>query len=201
MDEDPTELLRRLSAEQFLLLMVLIATIIVQWGIFGVNWLGAYTESTGLKGLGFKPLRLIDFAWAISFFLAALLILSGLAWLLAQVGLPVPGEVGNLIPKSAFGKGVWVAVSLTAAVCEEVAFRGYLMTRLRLLLKTKTWVLPTIISSVIFGSLHLYQGFGGFILIAVYGLLFSLLFIHTRSLWPCIIAHFIQDFGALFYPQ
>ena len=75
------------------------------------------------------------------------------------------------------------------------------MTRLRLLGKTNGWLIPTILSSVVFGACHAYQGLPGFILISVYGLLFALLYIRTGSLWPCVIAHFFQDFGALFFPQ
>jgi membrane protease YdiL (CAAX protease family) len=31
--------------------------------------------------------------------------------------------------------------------------------------------------------------------------MFAWLFVRTKSLWPCIIAHFFQDFTALFIPQ
>ena len=197
--EDPSQLLKSLNQE--VLIFLLVATILFQWIIFLFNYLATYFENTGLAGIGLSRLRPVDFAWGGAFFLAAWLVLIGLAWLMAQMGLPIPGEVGLLIPTDPFGKVVWVAVSFTAGFCEEVAFRGYLMTRLRLLGRFRSWVVPTVISAVAFGVCHTYQGIPGFILITVYGVLFSLLYIRTGRLWPCIIAHFLQDFGNLFVPR
>lgn len=199
LEQDTGELLKDIN--QGALIFLLIATILFQWAIFLVNYASVHFEGTGLAGIGLTRLRLVDFAWAGAFFLAAYTLLSGLAWGMAQVGLPMPGEIALLIPTEPFGKVVWVMVSFTAGFCEEVAFRGYVMTRLRLLGRLHSWVIPTIVSAIVFGICHAYQGLPGFILISVYGALFSLLYIRTGRLWPCIIAHFFQDFGALFLPQ
>ncbi|MCK4371997.1 MAG: hypothetical protein KAW61_02570, partial [candidate division Zixibacteria bacterium] len=106
------------------LLFTLVATIMVQWLLFLVLFVATFREQTGLLGVGLKPLRAVDFAWAISFLLAANLILAGLAWFLAQVGLPMPGEIALLIPQDTAGRIVRVVVSATAGFCEEIAFRG-----------------------------------------------------------------------------
>jgi membrane protease YdiL (CAAX protease family) len=111
------------------------------------------------------------------------------------------GEIQFLIPEDATGRVVWVLVSFTAGFCEEVGFRGYLMTRLRLVGRFQSWLVPTIVSALIFGACHAYQGWPGFIILSVYGAMFSLLYIRTGSLWPCVIAHSLQDLGALFFPQ
>lgn len=198
-EDDPGALLRNLN--QGALIFLLIATILFQWAIFLINYVSTFFEGTGLAGVGLGRIRLVDFAWGGAFFLAAWTLLTGLAWLLAQVGLAMPGEIGLLIPTDPFGKLVWVVVSFTAGFCEEIAFRGYVMTRIRLLGRCKNWVIPIIVSAVAFGICHAYQGLPGFIVITVYGVLFSLLYIRTGRLWPCIIAHFFQDFGALFMPQ
>ena len=186
---------------QGVLVFMLIVTILFQWAIFLINYVSTFFEQTGLAGLGLKRIRVIDFAWAGAFFLTAWLILTGLAWILARFGMEIPGEIGLLVPSDPFGKVVWVLVSFTAGFCEEIAYRGYLMTRLRILLKNKTWLIPTIMSAIFFGIGHVYQGWAGFIIITVYGALFSLLYIRTGSLWPCIIAHSIQDLGNLFMPR
>ncbi len=197
--EDFTRELEHIN--QGVLLVMLVATIVVQWGIFLLLYLTAYREGTGLRGLGFVRVKGVDFLWAIAFLLAANLILSGLAWLLAQIGLPMPGELVFLIPVDPVGKVVWVMVSVTAGVCEETAFRGYLMTRLRIIGNLRSWAIPIILSSVAFGACHAYQGWPGFIVISVYGALFALLYIRTKRIWPVIIAHSLQDFSALFIPQ
>jgi membrane protease YdiL (CAAX protease family) len=197
--EDPTILLK--SLDQFMLMILLVTTIIFQWVIFSVNYVSVAMEGTGLKGIGLTRIRPIHFAWGAAFLLAANLLLGGLAWVLGQVGLPLPGEISLLIPQDPAGKLVWVLVSFTAGFCEEIAFRGYLMTRLRLLGRFQSWVIPTIISALAFGACHAYQGVPGLIVISVYGAFFSLLYIRTGSLWPCIIAHSLQDLGGLIWPH
>ena len=184
-----------------MLMFTLIVTVLMQWGIFTLNYAALFTEETGLKGIGVRRITPLDLAWAVAFFLAAILVLSGLAWVMASFGLEIPSEIELLIPQDFQGRVLWVVVSITAGFCEEVAFRGYLMTRIRLLTKSNSWIIPTIISSLVFGVCHSYQGIAGFILISIYGLLFSLLYIRTRSLWPCIIAHFFQDVMYIFFPS
>ncbi len=198
-NEDPSELLKSLNSE--MLNILLIFTIVMQWCIFILLFLSVFLEKTGLMGVGFQKIRMVDFAWGISFLVAANLILSGLAWVLAQVGMPMMGEVALLIPQDTTGRIIWVIVSFTAGFCEETAFRGYLMTRLRLVGRFKSWVIPVIVSSLAFGACHAYQGTPGLIVISVYGAMFALLYIRTGRIWPCIIAHFFQDFSALFIPQ
>lgn len=197
--DDPLAMLRDMGPG--MLLFLLLVTIVFQWFIFLVNYLSVTREQTGLAGLGLGKLRGIHFAWGVSFLLLSFLILSGIAWIMEQLGYPLPGEIGLLIPKDPFGRMVWVLVSFTAGFCEEVAFRGYLMTRIRLIAKLDSWVIPAVVSSVVFGLSHAYQGIPGIILIGIFGGLFAMLYIHTRSLWPCIIAHFFQDLSALFFPQ
>jgi membrane protease YdiL (CAAX protease family) len=196
---DPTEVLKNLN--EGLRMILFVATIITQWCIFFLIWITTFREKTNLAGIGVKRLRLVDFAWAGAFLLVSNLFLTGLAWFLAQIGLPMPGEISLLIPTDTAGRVVWVAVSFTAGFCEETAFRGYLMTRLRLLGKLQNWVIPALVSSLVFGVCHAYQGMPGFIVISTYGFLFALLYIRTGTIWPCVIAHALQDLGALFFPQ
>ncbi|MBK7142630.1 MAG: CPBP family intramembrane metalloprotease [bacterium] len=196
--EDPTILLK--SLDSFMLMLLLVTTIIFQWAIFSVNYLSVRTEGTGLAGIGFTKFRGIYIAWGVAFLLAANLLLAGVAWVLGQIGMPLSGDVIMLVPTDPIGKVVWVMVSITAGVCEETAFRGYLMTRLRLVGRMNSWVIPTIISAVAFGACHAYQGMPGFIAITIYGALFSILYIRTGSIWPGIIAHSLQDLGALIWP-
>jgi membrane protease YdiL (CAAX protease family) len=195
---DPSETLKQLSASPILLIYV--PTIVTQWLLFLLVYLTTIREKTGLKGIGFRRIRGIDLLWAAAFLLVSNLVLAGVSVVLDWVGLKIPGELGLILPKTSTERVLWVILSLTAGVCEETAFRGYLLTRLRIFTGSKSWVLPLIVASLAFGTGHTYQGIGGFILISIYGLMFGLLYIRTGSLWPPIIAHFFQDFSALFYP-
>ncbi len=196
---DPDDL--KLLKDNTLLMFTLVTTIMMQWMMFLMLYVASYREQTFLRGLGITKFRAVYIAWAVAFLMVANLILTGLAWVLAEAGWPMPGEIAFLIPEDFIGRIVWVLVSITAGFCEEIAFRGYLMTRLRILGKTKTWVMPVVVSSLTFGILHSYQSLPGVIILSVYGAMFALLYIRTGSLWPCIIAHFFQDFTALFIPQ
>jgi uncharacterized protein len=101
-----------------------------------------------------------------------------------------------LLPRTLSEKGFWFALSIGAALSEEIAFRGYIITRLRIL--TGRYWMGAIVSSLAFSLGHLYQGLAGVILTFVYGLLFAGLFVARKSIVPGIIAHFLQDALVLF---
>ena len=80
---------------------------------------------------------------------------------------------------------------LRAISLEEVIVVGYLVTRLR---QTGWGIAATVaFSSLLRGSYHLYQGFGGFLGNAIMGVVFALFFLRFRRLWPLIIAHTLLD--------
>jgi membrane protease YdiL (CAAX protease family) len=77
------------------------------------------------------------------------------------------------------------------ATVEEVIVVGYLLSRL-----DKLGVRPSraiVLSAVIRGSYHLYQGVGGFIGNAVMGLIFGYLYRRWGRVTPLLIAHFLID--------
>jgi membrane protease YdiL (CAAX protease family) len=66
----------------------------------------------------------------------------------------------------------WVFVCITAGVCEEALFRGFTLHYLRVFPWTMNLTLALLISSVIFGFNHLYQGAAGVTRTAIVGFLF-----------------------------
>ncbi|MGD9619150.1 MAG: CPBP family intramembrane glutamic endopeptidase [Mycolicibacterium sp.] len=77
---------------------------------------------------------------------------------------------------------------------EEVIVVGFLLTRLRQL-RVSPW-LALVISSLLRGTYHLYQGFGAGIGNLAMGLVFGYLWQRTGRLWPLIIAHTLIDAAA-----
>ncbi|SYZ72713.1 putative Abortive infection protein [Candidatus Zixiibacteriota bacterium] len=195
---DPAEALKILSASP--IFFIYLPTMVIQWMVFLLVFLTTYREGTGLAGIGFGRFRLLYLFWGIAFLLVSNLLLSLISLLLTALGLTIPGELELILPKTGAERIIWAFLAATAAICEESAFRGYLITRIKILSGLKSWVIPIILSSLAFGSGHAYQGVGGFILISIYGSMFALLFLKTKSLWPVVIAHFFQDFSALFFP-
>ena len=182
-------------------LFIFLPTIILQWLIFLAVALGVFREQSSFSSIGLVRPRPVDLPRAVAFLLVSNVILTGLQWLLSLVGLTVSAEVGDLVRKAGSSIGWWLALSITAGVCEEAAFRGYIMTRIKGLFPGTGWALPVLLSSLSFAAGHSYQGVAGLILLFVYGLMFCGLFLYTKSLWPGILAHFIQDFSAIFIFQ
>ena len=86
---------------------------------------------------------------------------------------------------------LYVMLSFTAGICEEILFRGYLQRQFAAL--TKSTAAGLILQGVAFGLAHGYQGKKYMLIIAVYGCLFGLLVYWRRSLRPGMTAHFVQD--------
>ncbi|HWR82049.1 MAG TPA: hypothetical protein VN285_01970, partial [Candidatus Deferrimicrobium sp.] len=55
------------SLNQGTLMVVLVVTIVMQWAVFLLLYASSFREQTGLAGLGFQRLRLLDLAWAGAF--------------------------------------------------------------------------------------------------------------------------------------
>lgn len=89
-----------------------------------------------------------------------------------------------------------VIVLAFVGVYEEVFARGFLLRRCRTLLGGSTG--PVVISSVLFGLGHLYQGWIGVGQTTLIGLVLAILTLRWGSLWPAIIAHGLLDIVSVF---
>lgn len=102
------------------------------------------------------------------------------------------GSVMFFMPHTHRERRAFDAVSVTAGICEEVVFRGYLVAYLMAVLATPFWV-AALLSSVLFGFAHAYQGPAGIPRTAAAGGLFALLYGLTGSLWAPIVVHAVMD--------
>jgi membrane protease YdiL (CAAX protease family) len=94
-------------------------------------------------------------------------------------------SVADLMPRTDLEHRWWKAVSVTAGITEEIAYRGFLIWYLG------QWMSPWIaalVGAVAFGLGHFYQGGTGVVKTGVIGLVMGLLFVGTGSLlWPIIL--------------
>jgi membrane protease YdiL (CAAX protease family) len=102
--------------------------------------------------------------------------------------------VPEALPPSWWRYPVLVLSALQNAVLEEVLVAGYLLTRLRRLGWSDNRAL--LVSALLRGSYHLYQGFGGFVGNVVMGLVFGRLFQRWGRTGPLVVAHFLMDLVA-----
>jgi membrane protease YdiL (CAAX protease family) len=86
---------------------------------------------------------------------------------------------------------ILVCAAIVAGVSEETIMLGYLMTRLRTLNLAPGWII--VISAVIRGSYHLYQGWGGFLGNLVMGVVFAWLYLRWKRVMPLVVAHTLMD--------
>lgn len=85
---------------------------------------------------------------------------------------------------------VFLAVSATAGICEELLYRGYFFAVVGPLISIPSALLA---SAIVFGLGHLYQGRRGFVKTLFAGIFFGLVYVTTGSLlWPVLI-HMLLD--------
>jgi membrane protease YdiL (CAAX protease family) len=83
-----------------------------------------------------------------------------------------------------------------AAFGEEMVFRGYVFGRIADLTGTK--VAAVLLTTILFGFGHYYQGWAGVVDSCISGLTLALLYARTGNLWLPILAHGLTDtFGLL----
>jgi len=96
-----------------------------------------------------------------------------------------------IIPHGASQLVLWVCFAVTAGVCEEAIFRGYLQTQFSVFMHSAPGGIG--LSAILFGACHLYQGARLATMIALYGGLYGILAYWRKSVRPGMIAHAWQD--------
>lgn len=111
-------------------------------------------------------------------------------------------EFASIMPANWKEYGHFIFLALSAGVCEEVVFRGFLINYIHesLPMKEYSLVLSVVIPGIIFSVSHIYQGFLNVFKIFSLSLLFGSIFILTRSLLVVIMLHIFVDMlsGAVF---
>ncbi len=92
-----------------------------------------------------------------------------------------------LLPKTTPEKAWFAGLSITAGVAEELVFRGYLILVLEIV--TGSIWFAAILSSMLFGILHGYQGTSGIARTGILGFFLALPLVMTGSILPAMIAH------------
>jgi membrane protease YdiL (CAAX protease family) len=99
--------------------------------------------------------------------------------------------VDSLLPQSLLEVLIWIATSITAGICEEMVFRGYVQRQLHAL--SGNVVAAVLGQGLVFGLFHSYQGWTNVIVISVLGVLYGALAAWRGNLRANIIAHAWTD--------
>ncbi len=182
------DLLRQVVAIAFALAPVVLALYLLGSPLVS----GARTGwASACRRIGFdgrRPLR----DPALGAVLAACIGIPGLALYLAAhaAGLSVTVNAGNL-PGQWWSWAVYVLSAAQNAVLEETIVVGFVLTRLR---GAGVGLGPAVLLSMVLrGSYHLYQGFGAFVGNAILGLVFAAVYRRTGRVMPLVVAHTLID--------
>ncbi len=101
-------------------------------------------------------------------------------------------DFSALLPGTMRERLLWAAVAISAGICEEIVFRGWLLSTLHGTLRLNGTAL-ILVAAVLFGLAHSYQGIAGVVLTGLAGVLFCGLYVVTGSLLAPILLHIVID--------
>lgn len=164
-------------------------TIAVEWIILGFVIAGVWLHKSSLSsvfGPRWSSLRrlLLDFGIGFAFLVVTVVLTS-------LMGHHENPATLGFLPKSKAEFVFWIAVSVSAGICEEGVYRGYLQRQF--IAMTSNVAAGVLLSAIMFGAVHLYQGPMRALQIAVLGALAGILAHWRRSVRPGMISHVFQD--------
>jgi membrane protease YdiL (CAAX protease family) len=171
-----------------------LTTIAWEWILVAYIYLGLRRRGKSIRNIAGRSWEsasdfFVDIAIAFGFWIAALFVLSLVAHAVGSNGMSQAARL--LAPQGPFESLLWVALAVTAGICEETIFRGYLQRQF--VAWTRSAAIGVLLSAALFGAGHLYQGAKATVVIGVYGLMFGILAEARQNLRPGIITHAWHD--------
>jgi uncharacterized protein len=190
------ELLAKPQVDSRERLALYISTMVFQWIAAAIAGWRAAARGFTREQLG---VSLHHAAPLVVFAVGGAALLGGLQWLNLRRVSRIPREnrgriqalAERILPRTALEQFTFLLLAVTAGVCEEFLYRGFIMAAFSRSALPVWLVVMT--SSVLFGLAHLYQGKGGFVTTTMLGLIFGA----ARALWvslvPLIVWHTAVD--------
>jgi uncharacterized protein len=172
------------------------STILFQWMLAAMVAWRAFARGLTLPQLGLAGGRLPSI-FLLTFLGATLIAVAHWMNLRRMAGSSHPAAeklramAERLFPKSATETIFFTLLALTAGICEEFIFRGFVIAAL-FSAGLSGWA-AVIVSSVMFGVAHLYQGKGGSVGTGILGVLFASVRIACGSIFPVVLWHAVLD--------
>lgn len=116
------------------------------------------------------------------------------AWRARRGGRPI-GRPGTLMPRSRAELPWGTAVAIVAGATEEPFFR--LVLPLLVALATGSAVAGFLLSTLIFGALHRYQGWRGMLATTAFGAVMAWVYLASGALWLVVVLHALVDLNGL----
>ena len=205
----PSQHLIAVNARERLFLYAL--TFVVQLAVVLFIWFGISRKGLKMReligGRWAKPIDfLIDVGVAALFWLVSTILRGAISIALGLIDIHNPQgqlnemkqSVAVIVPRSGLELTLFILLVIFAGIFEEIIFRGYLQRQLGALARN-IWV-GIILSGILFGAGHGYQGARQMVVIGIWGVMFGVLVVLRKSLRPGMITHAGQDaFSGIVY--
>jgi membrane protease YdiL (CAAX protease family) len=172
-------------------------TILVEWLVLALVIAGVRLHGSPLTtvfGERWRSLRQVftDVGIGLVFLIVSIIVLS----VLGGHNKGPDASTAFLFPHGSAEISMWILVSLTAGICEEGLYRGYLQRQFTAF--TKSAAIGIALSAAAFGAAHAYQGWRHAIQIAALGAMLGALAYWRGTVRPGMISHAAQDILAIF---
>jgi membrane protease YdiL (CAAX protease family) len=165
--------------------------------VIGAGLILAYWRSACIPAvrLGLGAPR--SWAWTMT---ALLVMVGALAWSslrlrpkAEKIRQRLQGHLAALLPDSHSERSWWVAISAVAGINEELGYRGFLLFYLSVYAPQTNLLERVVLTSLLFGLAHIYQGWKGAVGAGILGLVFAGLYLMTGSLLLPMVIHAAVD--------
>jgi membrane protease YdiL (CAAX protease family) len=102
-----------------------------------------------------------------------------------------------LLPSTPAERKWYATAAITAGICEELLYRGFLMRYLPATFPMLDWLVVAILSGIIYGLSRAYQGFKGISQTALTGFSFAIVYYLSGSLLPAMVFHVLAELRTL----
>jgi uncharacterized protein len=196
--------------------------LVLEWGLSLITlvvWLAAPDVSAAQVGLG-PPREWPGLLTGLGVLAVAVLVVVSVRALRsgALVGPPpevvrprVPGEPRHaeppgqatvaLLPRTRTERHLFALVGITAGVCEEWLYRGFLLAVVAALVPGLPTAGLVVVAAVAFGLAHAYQGLSGVLSTGVLGGVLAAVYLQTGSLLLPVLLHAVIDLRFLLVPS
>jgi membrane protease YdiL (CAAX protease family) len=170
-----------------------ITSMAMEWLMLGFIWIGLRVRKQPMRillGQNWGGVRQIprDFGIGILFLMVSYFVVGLFSHLLKAAP---NAAIRNILPHTPAEIAVYTLLTVTAGICEEMIFRGYLQRQFSVFFRNAA--AGVVLQGIMFGAAHGYQGPKLMLVIVIFGVMFGILAHSRRSLRPGMFAHFVQD--------
>ncbi|MBF6640751.1 CPBP family intramembrane metalloprotease [Flavobacterium sp. J49] len=159
--------------------------------ILGVTfWQDSNLKSLNFNKLGLKEFRIVAICYVVLELLMDFVFQPAVSWVFDE---PADYSAFSIIEGNSGLYVKWLFnMWLSAAIGEELLFRGFAFAQLERIIGNKKTII-ILVSAVLFSLPHLYQGISGLVMTFIFGIAFALIYNKYRNIWINILVHGLID--------